>query len=104
MIKNSIERRNSTLNNKSDDATDQIDRLEDDIRRLKIDYEIYFNGGTKTPPQAARASLEARISRLNGDRGLSYGNRYKLNTMVSRYNSYRQLWRRRLKEKGDEIY
>jgi len=104
MIKNSIERRNSTLNNKSDDATDQIDRLEDDIRRLKIDYEIYFNGGTKTPPQAARASLEARISRLNGDRGLSYGNRYKLDAMVTRYNSYRQLWRRRLKEKGDEIY
>jgi benzoyl-CoA reductase/2-hydroxyglutaryl-CoA dehydratase subunit BcrC/BadD/HgdB len=30
--------------------------------------------------------------------------RYKLNNLMSRYNSYRELWRRRLKVKGEEIY
>lgn len=104
MIGNSLDRRKKLQAEKKDSLEDQIDRLEEDIRRLKIDFEIYFNGGSKMPPHAARASLEARISRLNGDRGLSYGSRYKLNTMVSRYNSYRHLWRRRLKDRGEEIY
>jgi len=104
MLKNSIDRKTSLQTEKAESINEQIERLEEDIRRLKIDFDIYFNGGTKTPPHAAKASLEARISRLNGNRELSYGNRYKLNTMVSRYNSYRHLWRRRLREKGDEIY
>lgn len=104
ILNSSIDRRNQLQAEKQESVDEQIERLEEDIRRLKIDFDIYFNGGSKTPPHAARASLEARISRLNGNRGLSYGNRYKLNTMMSRYNSYRHLWRRRLREKGDEIY
>ena len=103
-IVNSLDRKNNSQQDNSENVEEQIERLEEDIRRLKIDFDIYFNGGTKTPPHAARASLEARISRLNGNRGLSYGSRYKLNAMMSRYNSYRHLWRRRLKEKGEEIY
>jgi hypothetical protein len=27
-----------------------LDRLENEIRRLKIEYDIYFNGGTVRPP------------------------------------------------------
>ncbi|QQS39811.1 MAG: hypothetical protein IPM63_10515 [Acidobacteriota bacterium] len=104
MLRNSLDRRSEQKLDNQASIEEQIDRLEEDIRRLKIDFDIYFNGGTKTPPHAARASLEARISRLNGDRTLSYGSRYKLNTMMSKYNSYRHLWRRRLREKGDEIY
>lgn len=104
MLKNSLDRRNEQKNGPQASVEEQIDRLEEDIRRLKIDFDIYFNGGVKTPPHAARASLEARLSRLNGDRTMSYGSRYKLNTIMSRYNSYRHLWRRRLREKGDEIY
>ncbi len=104
ILGNSLHRRNQSEKNKTENAEEQIERLEEDIRRLKIDFDIYFNGGTKTPPHAARASLEAKMTRLNGNRGLAYGSRYKLNTLMSRYNSYRHLWRRRLKEMGDEIY
>lgn len=103
IIGNSLYRRDQLQKERLDNAEEKIDRLEEDIRRLKIDFDIFFNGGSKTPPHAARASLEARISQLNGNRELSYGSRYKLNTLVSRYNSYRHLWRRKLKEKGDEI-
>lgn len=101
MLKNSLNRKKTQVSGSAASIDEQLDKLEDDIRRLKIDYEIFFNGGSKTPPQAARASLEARISRINGDRTLAYGSRYKLNTLLSKYNSYRHLWRRRLKERGD---
>src|SRR5688500_6666813 len=35
----------------------QISKLEDDIRELKIDFDIYFNGSVKRPPLEARARL-----------------------------------------------
>lgn len=89
---------------KVQDIEDQIERIEDDIRRLKIEFDIYFNGGTKKAPHRQRASLEARIKRLSGNRDLSFANRYRLNNLVSRYTSFRELWRRKLKAKGEDIY
>ncbi len=81
----------------------EIARIEDSIRKLKIDFDIYFNGGLKRPPLEARARLESQIKRVSDDRALTYGQRFKLNTMVSRFTSYRELWRRNLKARGEDL-
>ncbi|MEP7212613.1 MAG: hypothetical protein ABI791_06040 [Acidobacteriota bacterium] len=81
----------------------QISRLEDDIRKLKIDFDIYFNGATKRPPLEARARLESMIKRISDNRSLSYAQRYQLNSLISRFTSYRELWRRNLKARGEEL-
>ncbi|MBX7053832.1 MAG: hypothetical protein K1X36_02670 [Pyrinomonadaceae bacterium] len=80
-----------------------LKRLEDDIRKLKIDFDIYFNGATKRPPFESRARLEAQIKRMADDRNLTFAQRYYFNTLVSRFTSYRELWRRCLKAKGEEL-
>ena len=93
------------INSKLEDAASldqQIGRLEDDIRKLKIDFDIYFNGGTKRPPLEARARLDANLKRLADDRNLTFAQRYQFNSVVSRFNSYRELWRRLLKTRGEE--
>ena len=81
----------------------QLARMEDDIRKLKVDFDIYFNGGSKRPPLEARARLDAFIKRLADNRNLSYSQRYLFNTLVSRFVSYRELWRRNLKAKGEDL-
>lgn len=81
----------------------QLGRLEDDIRKLKIDFDIYFNGATKRPPLESRARLEAHIKRVADNRSLSYAQRYHFNMLVARFTSYRELWRRTLKAKGEEL-
>lgn len=81
----------------------QISRLEDDIRKLKIDFDIYFSGSTKRPPLEARARIESMIKRLSDNRSLTFAQRYQLNTLVSRFTSYRELWRRSLKARGEEL-
>lgn len=94
------------LRSKQDEAVEidhQLGRLEDDIRKLKIDFDIYFNGGSKRPPLEARARLESVIKRIADNRNLSYAQRYYYNTLVARFTSYRELWRRTLKAKGQEI-
>ena len=81
----------------------QISRLEDDIRKLKIEFDIYFNGSTKRPPLEARARLESQIKRLSDNRQLTFAQRYQLNMLVSRFTSYRELWRRTLRSRGDDL-
>jgi hypothetical protein len=76
-------------------------RLEDDIRKLKIDFGIFFNGGLKRAPHEARGRVEAHIKRLSDDRSLTYAQRYVLNNLVSRFTSYRELWRRTFKQRGE---
>ena len=81
----------------------QLAKLEDDVRRLKIDFDIFFNGAVKRPPLEARARLESQIKRLLDNRALTYAQRYKLNSLVARFTSYRELWRRTLRAKGEEM-
>jgi hypothetical protein len=81
-----------------------LSRLEEDIRKLKIDFGIYFNGGLKRAPHEARGRVEAHIKRLADDRSLTYAQRYVLNSLVARYTSYRELWRRTFKQRGDTTF
>lgn len=81
----------------------QLLKLEDDIRKLKIDFDIYFNGSAKRPPLESRARLESQLKRIADDRSMSYSQRYQLNSLISRFTSYRELWRRTLKARGEEL-
>ena len=79
----------------------QIVRLEEDVRKLKIDFDIFFNGGTKRAPHESRGRVEATIKRIADDRNLTYAQRYHFNTLVARFTSYRELWRRMLKQRNE---
>ncbi len=100
---NTFNRQTQTKQEESASLDQQIARLEDDIRKLKIDFDIYFNNGAKRPPLEARARLDANLKRLADDRNLTFAQRYQFNMIVSRFTSYRELWRRLLKKRGEEI-
>lgn len=73
---------------------DQLRRLEEDIRKLKIEYDVYFNGGTKRAPYDTKMRVEAHIKRLGDDRNLTFAQRYHYNSLGARYASFRDMWRR----------
>lgn len=75
----------------------ELDRFEYDLRRLKIEYDIYFNGGAAKPPLDTRARVDTTVKRLYDSRGLSFGQRFRYNNLVARYNVMRELWRRQTK-------
>ncbi len=102
-IGNALYRQTQTKQEETADVDQQISRIEEEIRKLKIDFDIYFNGGLKRPPLEAKARLESNIKRIADDRGLSYAQRYQFNSVISRFTSYRELWRRLLKAKGEEL-
>ena|SRR6478672_7082873 len=102
-IGNKLYRSEGTKADEAAELDQQLARLEEDIRRLKIEFDVYFNGGTKRPPLESRARLEAYMKRIADNRGFSYAQRYHFNMLVSRFTSYRELWRRMLKMRGEEI-
>ena len=75
-------------------ADEQLTRLEDDIRRLRIEFDIFFNGGAKRPPYDTKGRVETLLKRLGDDRTLTFAQRYRYNSLAARYNAFRDLWRR----------
>ena len=73
---------------------EQLNRLEEDIRRLKIEFDIYFNGAAKRPPYDTKSRVETMLKRLGDDRTLTFAQRYLYNSLASRYTAFRELWRR----------
>jgi len=73
---------------------EQLTRLEDDIRRLRIEFDIFFNGASKRPPYDTKGRVETLLKRLGDDRTLTYAQRYRYNSLAARYNAFRDLWRR----------
>ena len=84
---------------------DRLARLEEDIRRLKIEFDVYFNGGTKRLPYDTRMRVESHLKRLGDDRTLNFAQRYHYNSLATRYASFREMWRRTLqgREEGRDL-
>ncbi len=73
---------------------EKLTRLEEDIRRLKIEFDMFFNGASKKPPYDTKGRVDTMIKRLGDDRTLNYAQRFRYNSLGTRYNSFRDLWRR----------
>ena len=84
---------------------DRLARLEEEIRRLKVEYDVYFNGGTKRPPYDSKMRVESHLKRLGDDRTLNFAQRYHYNSLATRYASFREMWRRTLqgREEGRDV-
>jgi hypothetical protein len=80
---------------------EQLARLEEDIRRLRIEFDIFFNGGAKRPPYETKGRVETLMKRLGDDRTLNYAQRFRLNSLNSRYNAFRDLWRRLMQSREE---
>jgi hypothetical protein len=84
---------------------DRLTRLEEDIRRLKIEFDVYFNGGSKRAPYDTKMRVESHLKRMGDDRTLSFAQRYHYNSLATRYASFREMWRRTMKgrEEGRDM-
>jgi hypothetical protein len=73
---------------------EQLTRLEDDIRKLRVEFDIFFNGASKRPPYDTKGRVETLLKRLGDDRTLTFAQRYRYTSLAARYNAFRDLWRR----------
>jgi len=80
---------------------DELDKLEEDIRKLKNKYDQFFTGITKMPPQHERHLLEVYIHELGKLKMRENARRFRYNQLLSRYNQYREMWGRKMREREE---
>jgi len=78
---------------------DDLARLDDNLRRLKVEYEAYFNGGLPHPPRETVFRVESVVKRFTADQSeMNFGQRFRFNQLAQRYTVYNELWRKRLRD------
>ncbi len=81
---------------------EELTKLEDDLRRLKIEYDIYFSGGAKRAPRDTLYRVENVIKRYSADASkLSFGQRFRFNSLLQKYAVNKELWQKRLRDKEE---
>ena len=80
---------------------EELDKLEEDIRKLKVKYEMFFLGSVKMPPQHERHQLEVYIFELGKQKMRDNGRRFRYNQLLSRYNQLREMWGRKMREREE---
>lgn len=80
---------------------EELNKLDDNIRRLKIEYEAYFNGGSPRPPHDTLFRVETTIKKYSDASKMNFGQRFKFNNLVQKFAINNDLWRKKLKEKEE---
>jgi hypothetical protein len=80
---------------------EELDLLDSSLRRLKIEYDVYFGGGSKRPPNDTLWRVNSLIKKYGDSQKLNFSQRYKLNTLTQRYAIFSDLWRQKLKIKEE---
>jgi hypothetical protein len=80
---------------------DELDKLEEDIRKLKNKYDQFFNGIMKLPPQQERRNIEVYLHELSRQKMRDNTRRFRFNTLLTRYNQFREMWARKTREREE---
>lgn len=80
---------------------DELDKLDEDIRKLKNKYDQFFAGITKVPPSFERHQVESYIHELNKLKIRDNARRFRFSTTMSRFNQYREMWGRKMREREE---
>jgi len=80
---------------------DELDKLEEDIRKLKNKYDQFFAGIQKFPPMHERRVLEVYIHDLGKQKIRDNTRRFRHSQLLTRYNQLRELWGRKMREREE---
>jgi hypothetical protein len=79
--------------------SDALDQLNRDVQQLRVDFERFFNGALPFPPEELRGRVQAQIRGLRGmSNGATAVDTFRLNDLEARFNSYGELFNRRLRD------
>jgi len=81
---------------------EELNLLESQLRRLKIEYEVYFSNPAKKPPTDVEWKVLSLLRKFSDGGRMSFHQRYRYNEMAQRYAIYSDLWRKkgRIREEG----
>ena len=78
-------------------VTDDLVDIEEGIRKLQVEWEKFFGGVERFPPNTLRTRVENLIRRHTGSEMRNSTERFRYQTLTARYNTFNELWNKRLR-------
>jgi hypothetical protein len=85
------------------DLENDLHKLEADLRKLEAEYNMFFAGQLPRPPWETRAHVEQTVKRIERAGAISgtYADRFRLQTLQSRFATFVDLWDRGLRAREE---
>jgi len=71
------------------------------VKRLESEYNMYFAGRLPRPPWETRTRVDALIKQLDRQHLTNYAERFRFNTLQTRYAKFIDLWDRGLRAREE---
>jgi hypothetical protein len=85
----------------SDDFDREFHVLEAELRKLEVEYNMFFAGQLPIPPWESRSRVQALIKRYDRVPLKNYADRFRLNTLQARFATFTDLWDRGLRAREE---
>jgi len=76
---------------------EDLEDLDQGIRKLQIEWDKFFAGLERTPPNDLKRRTELLIRRNLGTEIRNGAQRFRFQSLSARYNTYNELWSKRLR-------
>jgi hypothetical protein len=78
-------------------VNEDLDLIEKTLRQLQTEWDKFFSGIEKKPPVDLRTRLETLLRKWAGQEMTNSTERFRLQTLTARYNTFNELWNKRLR-------
>jgi hypothetical protein len=75
-----------------------LDDIDSGIRRLKVEFDRFFNRAVPIPPEDLRQKVQDDLGRLRNSHLRTSAERFRLKTLEAQYNALNELFNRRIRE------
>ena len=82
---------------------DELESLNVRIRKLRVQFDLFFSGALPKPPLEARDLLEKEVKRIGTSREMKLAQRFLYNTLLNRWNTFAEFWNRKLQEREEGV-
>jgi hypothetical protein len=80
---------------------EDLDTLERSIRQLQIDWDRFFSGLEKKPPNDLKVKVEALVRRHANAEIRNNADRFRYQTLTARYSTFNELWSKKLRAREE---
>jgi len=81
--------------------SEDIQVIEDFIRRLQVEWDKFFAGLERKPPTDLKNKVEALMRRYSNAEIRNNTERFRYQTLTAKYNTLNELWSKRLRAKEE---
>jgi hypothetical protein len=86
------------VRHQKDETDEELDTLDHDLKRLRVEYDQYFLGILKRPPEVLQGRVQKLIVKYSNQTLRKTYHKFRFNQLNSKFQIYRQQWGRTMRQ------